>query len=140
MLSDFLQDQAALYATGAMSAQEREQFEILLQFHGELRALVTGLLETSTAVTLASQAGERPPEPLKRRILDSIADRPQSFTAEAVVVSGPDGLVQWVSPAFTEMCGYTVEELRGKKLGPILQGAGTDRETADQMRSAVKEY
>ena len=55
-------------------------------------------------------------------------------------MSGPDGLVQWVNPAFSAMCGYTLDELRGKKLGPILQGAQTDRETAERMRLAVREY
>jgi hypothetical protein len=29
---------------------------------------------------------------------------------------GPDGLVQWINPDFSAMCGYTLEELRGKKL------------------------
>jgi PAS domain S-box-containing protein len=48
--------------------------------------------------------------------------------------------VQWVNPAFTAMCGYTLDELRGKNLGPILQGEKTDRETAARMRRAVKEY
>ena len=52
-------------------------------------------------------------------------------------MSGPDGLVQWINPAFSAMCGYTLEELRGKKLGPILQGEKTDRETAARIREAV---
>ena len=53
---------------------------------------------------------------------------------------GPDRLVQWVNPAFIEMCGYSLDELRGKSLGPILQGEKTDRETAARMRRAVHEY
>ena len=55
-------------------------------------------------------------------------------------MSGPDGLVQWINPAFSAMCGYTLEELRGKKLGPILQGEKTDRKTAERLRRAVHEY
>jgi methyl-accepting chemotaxis protein len=39
--------------------------------------------------------------------------------------------------AFSAMCGYTLEELLGKKLGPILQGEKTDRETAERLRRAV---
>ena len=83
------------------------------------------------------------PEPspaAKTRILDAIADRPQQTKSEALVMSGPDGLVQWINPSFSVMCGYTLEELRGKKLGPILQGEKTDRETAERMRRAVHEY
>ena len=41
MLSEFLQDQAALYAAGTMTAAEREQFELVLEFHEELREFVT---------------------------------------------------------------------------------------------------
>lgn len=139
MLNDFLQDQAALYASGGMTAQEREPFELVLEFHEELREFIAGLLEVGAALTL----GNLPPggmtlsHGLKARISGLIANRPQHSTPEALVMAGPDGLVQWVNPAFSAMCGYTLDELRGKKLGPILQGPNTDRETAERMRSAV---
>ena len=142
MLNDFLQNQAAIYASGAMTAREREPFELVLEFHDELREFVAGLVEVGTAVTLATQlrVDAAPSPELKSRITGLIASRPQHSTAEAMVMSGPDGLVQWINPAFSAMCGYTLEELRGKKLGPILQGAKTDRETAERMRLAVREY
>ena len=82
-------------------------------------------------------ACEAPSPGLKSRISGLIAARAQRSPAEGLVVAGSDGCVQWVNPAFTEMCGYTIEELRGKKLGPILQGPGTDRDTAERMRRAV---
>ena len=55
-------------------------------------------------------------------------------------MTGPDGLVQWVNPAFSAMCGYSLEELSGKKLGPILQGERTDPATVERMRRAVHDY
>lgn len=139
MLNDFLQDQAALYASGGMNAQEREPFELLLEFHGELREFVAGLVEVGAALTLASlPAGPvTVPPGLKARITSQIASRPQHTTPEGIVVSGPDRLVEWVNPAFSAMCGYSLDELRGKSLGPILQGAETDRATAERMRQAV---
>ena len=142
MLNDFLQDQAALYVAGAMTAPERDQFELVLEFHHELRDLVTGMAEVGAAVTLAITPVTRsvPSPELKTRIAVLIDDRPQHSTPEGMVVSGPDGLVQWVNPAFSAMCGYTLDELRGKKLGPILQGAQTDRDTAERMRRAVRGY
>lgn len=142
MLTDFLQDQAALYASGGMTAQQRDPFELILEFHDELRSFVAGLMEVGASLTLASlPVGGMPvPPALKSRISGLIANRPQHSASEAMVASGPDGLVQWVNPAFTAMCGYTLDELRGKKLGPVLQGAKTDRETAERMRSAVHQH
>ncbi len=62
------------------------------------------------------------------------------MSAEPFVMTGPDRLVQWVNPAFVEMCGYSLEELKGKSLGPILQGEKTDPVIAARMRQAVHEY
>lgn len=142
MLTDFLQDQAALYVSGAMIAQDREQFELVLEFHHELRAFVAGLAEVGAVVMLATQLPHTtvPPPDLKARIVGRVAGRPRHVTPEGMVMCGPAGFVEWVNPAFTAMCGYTFDELRGKKLGPILQGAKTDQETAERMRRAVHAY
>jgi PAS domain S-box-containing protein len=140
MLSNFLQDRAVAYASGALAATEREDFELMLEFHEELRAFVTDLSEVGASLTLAGTGADReaPSAGLKDRVLEAIASRPQQTTHEALVVSTPEGLVHWVSPAFSQMCGYSLDELRGKKLGPILQGVKTDRATADRLRTAVQ--
>jgi PAS domain S-box-containing protein len=142
MLTEFLQDQAALYAAGIMTAQEREHFELVLEFHHELRAFVAGLLDVRTLVTrsLGPAAGVAPSPGVKARLSGVIASRPQHFTPEGMVMCGPDRLVQWINPAFSAMCGYSLDELRGKNLGPILQGEKTDPEAAARMRRAVHEY
>jgi len=139
MLDDFLQDRAALYVSGEMSNAERSQFELLLEFHEELRHFTAGLAETAAQMSVAKSCGVdvAPPAALKSRLSELIATRPQQRTHEAVVATGADGLVQWVNSAFTEMCGYSMEELRGKKLGPLLQGRETDRATVSRMREAV---
>jgi c-di-GMP-specific phosphodiesterase len=142
VLTDFLQDQAARYVSGAMTAQEREPFELVLEFHDELRALVIGLMGVGALLTMASLPSQAVavPSRLKARIARLLPDHPQHSVPEGMVMSGPDGLVQWVNPAFSAMCGYPLDELRGKNLGPILQGAKTDRETAERMRRAVHDY
>ena len=122
-----------------MNADERERFEIVIESNDELREYVIGLSEVGAALTLATQramVGEMPTG-LKARITSAADGRPQQTAPDGMVMTGPDGLVQWVNPAFSEMCGYSLEELRGKKLGPILQGADTDRETAARMRREV---
>jgi PAS domain S-box-containing protein len=139
MLSNFLQDRAVAYVSGALAAPERGEFEVMLEFHEELRAFVTDLSEVGATLTLAATPADREglSTDLKARVFGAIANRPQQTAREALVVSNPDGLVHWVSPAFSKMCGYSIDELRGKKLGPILQGVETDRATAERLRAAV---
>ena len=142
MLNEFLQSQGTLYTAGVMTQAEREQLEPLLEFHQELREFVAGLSEVSAEVTRAISpcVGVVPSPGLKARLAGMIANRPQQTSPEGLVVSGPDRLVQWVNPSFSAMCGYSLDELRGKNLGPILQGEKTDRATAARMRRAVHEY
>jgi PAS domain S-box-containing protein len=139
-MNEFFQERAALYVSGMMAAHEREEFELLLEFDDDLRTFAAGLAEVGASVTLA---GLRPTPlrqklKLKTHILQAALARTQQVTEDGLVVSGTDGLVQWINPAFTAMCGYTLDELRGKKLGPILQGEKTDRRAADRMRLAVR--
>jgi PAS domain S-box-containing protein len=142
MIDELLEERAALYASGAMLPQEREQFEFILEFHGELRELVRGLLEVGTAMTLAAarpESGEPSPG-LKTRIFGMLDDRAQQVAPDGLIVTDPDGLVQWVNPVFETMCGYTLEEMRGKKPGRVLQGEKTDKETVKRIRHAMHEY
>ena len=142
MITELLEERAALYVSGVMNPGERENFELILEFHDELRGFAAGLAEVAALVTLATLPSRavQPSAGLKARILGKLSAHPQQISAEGFVMSGVDGLVQWVNPAFTAMCGYTLDELRGKNLGPILQGEKTDRETAARMRRAVKGY
>ena len=141
MLDESLQEQAALYAVGALSAPEREQFDLILKFHTELRALVVALEEVAAAALTSSLSASSPgpSASLRGRLLARLDAHPQQTSEEGFVMTGPDGLVQWINPAFTAMCGYTLDELHGTKLGPILQGRDTDHGSADRMRRAVHE-
>jgi len=140
MLSESLQEDAALYASGAMSSQERNRFELILEFHEDLRRLVAELGEVSAALSpTTSAAKSRPPSPQLRKRISAAIDGKQQAVHEGFVVCGPDRLVQWVNPAFTDMCGYSLDELRGKRLGPLLQGSSTDPGAVARMRNAVQE-
>lgn len=57
----------------------------------------------------------------------------------ATVVTDAEGLVLSIDPAFTDICGYTFEELRGRKPGDILQGPATEQEIVEQFREALRE-
>ncbi len=142
MINDLLQDRAALYVSGAMTARERDEFELILEFHDELRRFVGESLEVGAAVLLSrfSAGSPAPSARLKSTILQAIENEEQQISAEPFVMTGPDRLVEWVNPAFVAMCGYSLEELKGKTLGPILQGEKTDPVVAARMRKAVHEY
>lgn len=139
MLSELLQERAALYVSGAMTAPERENFELILRFHEELGTHVNALQEVSTAVVL-SRLTAKPAvsAALKARIFGSLDTHPRETEQECVVVTGPEGLVEWINPAFTAMCGYSLTELKGRKPGQLLQGPETDAAAVDRIRLAVR--
>jgi PAS domain S-box-containing protein len=138
-MNDFLEEQAALYVSGAMTLQERQEFELILEFDDDLRKFAAELAEAGVSIALTGlrRSEYGPSAELKARILDRVLAHPQKIAQDCLVIAGPDGLVHWVNPAFSAMCGYSLEELRGKRLGPILQGEKTDRATAERLRSAV---
>ena len=142
MINELLQDRAALYVSGTMTAREREDFELILEFHDELRQFVAESQDVGTAILLAGVSSDlrTPSARLKANILHAIEGEAQQVTSDSFVMTGPDRLVQWVNPAFVAMCGYSLEELKGKSLGPILQGEKTDQATAARMRQAVHDY
>jgi len=138
MIDEHLEEEAALYASGAMTQPEREAFEMLLHFNTELQTFTNGLQAAAVATLLAEPVASCSASArLKARVLAAIEGCAQQTRHEAIVMAGPDALVEWVNPAFTEMCGYPLDELRGKKLGPILQGELTERAAAERMRRAV---
>jgi PAS domain S-box-containing protein len=83
--------------------------------------------------------GLAPCPTIKGRLLEEVDRRIQKKPEEGFVLATPEGLVEWVNDAFTGMCGFTLDELKGKKLGPILQGILTDKAAAERMRNAVRE-
>jgi PAS domain S-box-containing protein len=56
-----------------------------------------------------------------------------------LVVTDPAGQVEWVNPAFTGMCGYALDELKGRKPGHLLQGPDTDRAAVNRIREAIRD-
>ena len=139
MLTEVLQDRAVQYVSGAMTAAERANFEVLLEFHLELRALVDGLQEVTANVTMAEVKHRvAPPAALKARILGA-ADAPLvPAQPEGLVVADAGGLIHWVNPGFTMMCGYTLEELKGRKPGHLLQGPETDPAAVERIRASLR--
>lgn len=140
MLSELLESRAAIYVSGAMSAPERENFELLLEFHEPLRAHVAVLQELGAALVFSRLPRVSPPDgSLKERLFNSLAGHPRITEPDCIVVTNPGGLVEWINPAFTRMCGYTLGEVHGRKPGSLLQGPDTDLSAVSRMRLAINE-
>lgn len=73
----------------------------------------------------------RPSALLRERVL-ALAD-----PRHARVVTDKKGAILSVSKGFTELCGYTLSEIRGKKPGSFLQGPGTDLQAVRRFREAI---
>lgn len=55
-----------------------------------------------------------------------------------VVVCNNKGEIEWVSQSFTQMSGYSTEELLGKRPGPLLEGPETDPQTSLYIFNNIK--
>ena len=59
-------------------------------------------------------------------------------TVNGVVVTDRDGRTDWVNATFTRMTGYTLEEMRGRTPGSMLQCKDTDPETVARLSAAIR--
>lgn len=139
MLPELLHDRAVRYVSGDMTAEERESTEVILEFHQELRAYVAGLQEVVTAVVMTQVTPVAAPVELKTRLLGALDALPPRSEPDGLVVTDSGGLVEWVNPAFMAMCGYSLEELKGRKPGHLLQGPGTDPAPVERIRESLRE-
>ena len=46
--------------------------------------------------------------------------------------------VQQVNAAFEEMCGYTIDDVKGRKPSEVLQGPETEKAVVDRIRGALR--
>jgi len=79
--------------------------------------------------------------------LGNVVTQPSALLRERVMVSTEPELAKVVTDAsceivaisrgFSELCGYKLEEIRGKKPGSFLQGSGTDPAAVEQFRHAL---
>ncbi|UUO07061.1 ATP-binding protein [Blastopirellula sp. J2-11] len=61
-----------------------------------------------------------------------------SSTRHSVVITNQAGEIEWVNNAFTQLTGYSAEEVIGRKPGVLLQGPETNQETIEKVRRALQ--
>ncbi len=61
------------------------------------------------------------------------------LTHNSVVITDRNQRVVWANDAFTRICGYTLDEIKGKVPGHVLQCRNTNPETVEKLRQAIRE-
>ncbi|MEL0114298.1 MAG: PAS domain-containing protein, partial [Rickettsiales bacterium] len=62
-----------------------------------------------------------------------------SQTTNGVLITDPEGRVQWINEGFTRLSGYAEDDIIGHKPGAVLQGPDTDQATVKQIRKALND-
>lgn len=60
-------------------------------------------------------------------------------TSTSVLITDPDGLVEYVNPGFEKLTGYSLAEVKGRKPGSLLQGEQTNQETVARISKKLKQ-
>ncbi len=60
-------------------------------------------------------------------------------TTNAAIITDALGCIKWANESFTKITGYTLEEVKGKKPGEVLQGPRTHPEARATMGEALRE-
>ena len=58
-------------------------------------------------------------------------------TSAAVLLGDAQRNIEWVNPAFTQLTGYSLDEVVGRQPGDFLRGPGTDPAVVERIRRAV---
>lgn len=60
-------------------------------------------------------------------------------TSNAVIITNAQGLVEYVNEGFSDITGYSLDEIKGKKPGSLLQGKYTDPDTVARISQKLKD-
>jgi len=82
----------------------------------------------SPSPSLTLSAAER----ILENVLGRISEEPARVRTDA------EGRITEINPAFSGLCGYQFEEIRGRKPGALLQGPETTTESVLALRNAIR--
>ena len=71
-------------------------------------------------------------------ILENVMGRIDSEPAR--VCTDPQGKITSINPAFSQLCGHSFEDLKGRKPGSMLQGPESSKESIQILRQAIRNH
>jgi len=143
MIDELKQLQAVDYAMDDLDPRTTAHFQQELDHNPPLVDLVRDLQTVAASLVRITpvKSGLQPSEGLLQRIEARLNHHEGVEThdeiEDGIVLTGLDGKIAWVNDAFTQMCGFELPEIIGKKPGTFLQGDLTNCEASDTMRRAV---
>jgi PAS domain S-box-containing protein len=105
----------------AFTEDDKELFRFLCDLAGQVYTRIR--IEEQKAEALSTQ-----------RKLSFIA----THTDNAVVIADAEGKIEWVNEAFTQISGYTKDEVLGKIPGRFLQGKDTDPAVSKYLGESIR--
>ncbi|NQV99488.1 MAG: PAS domain S-box protein [Rhodospirillales bacterium] len=60
-------------------------------------------------------------------------------TTNGIVVSDDTGVTEWVNKSFERMTGFSLDEVKGQRLGRLLQGADSDPQVIKEMSDKIRQ-
>ncbi len=88
-------------------------------------------LRSDAALMASAEEARRSREEARRLAL--VAER----TSNAVVITDTDGRIEWVNTGFERITGYSLDMVRGRSPGSVLQKQDVDAEADRRMREAI---
>lgn len=87
---------------------------------------IFGIFQDVTQIDMVSR---------ERDLMSRVAD----YLTTGIVIADNKKNVIWVNHSFTEMTGYSLEELAGKPLGSLLQGEDTCQDTVGEISKRLRD-
>lgn len=133
-MNEELLELLSLRELGLTDAADEVRLQALLRAHSASQSPVD-FQDVGDFLAEAMVSSSHPSEPsilLKERVM--VATDPEL----ARVVTDPQCAILSISPAFTDLCGYTLEEVKGRKPGSFLQGPETQPDAVEKFRAALR--
>ncbi|MFM8765114.1 MAG: PAS domain-containing protein [Spartobacteria bacterium] len=96
------------------------------------KTMIADLSDSSVCEVSTFEAVPPCAERIFQAVLGRIAQEPARVRTDA------NGHVVDINPAFSGLCGYTFEEIRGRKPGSLLQGSETTEDSILALRNAIR--
>jgi PAS domain S-box-containing protein len=143
------QAKAICYTLGGFSESERFQVEVEMERDVRLQQETVRRLETAadSFVSELDEAPEGPSPSVKAELLRSIdaLSGVEAFMGqfvadpkECIVVTDTNSHITWANAAFSKMCGYSLDELKGRRPGQLLHGPRTSPWVLRRLRKAIR--